>query len=603
MQQRAEGQELVIEREDGVEERLLAGPMGVEHSFEVRQRPEGAGPLVLEVAFEGLVPEADGAGDHVLLRDGAGRARAGYRELVAADAEGRELAARMEVRGAVVALVIDDVTVAYPVRVDPLVWVQEAAITETSAPPSGYGVNVVAVDGTTAILGWDTAYMYAAYGPGAALIYTRSGTTWFQQAALTPIDGGTGGGFGCSMAVSGDIAIVGALDYQVATGGNQGAAFIFVRSGATWTQQAELAAIDGATGDGFGSAVAVSGGTAIVGAPKHGVDGGAGQGAAYVFVQSGTTWTQQAELTASDGAVGGSFGYSVSISGRTAIVGAFGYLRPPPAAAYIFVQDGTTWTQQAELTASDGAAADGFGSSVAVSDGTAIVGAPGHSVDGNGDQGAAYVFVQSGTRWNQQAEITEGDQGSLGFGSSVSIGRSVVVVGASGDMGLGAAYIFVQNGTGWTEQAEFASGGSDAGGEWWGVTSVGVSGDTAIVNAALADDFETFIFQREECAGGICTPVPDAGSDGGLGEDGGSRRDAGADSGRGRDAAPGDAATDATKKAKDASRDATAGLDANRPVGCGCRVARTGETGASPAWLALGAAALLARRRSRRTCA
>src|SRR5208283_1746037 len=129
VRQRAEGQELVIDREDGVEERLLAGPMGVEHSFEVRQRPEGAGPLVLEVAFEGLVPEARGAGDHVLLHDGAGCVRAGYRDMVAADAKGRELAARMGVRGAVVALVVDDATAVYPVRVDPLVWVQEAVIT------------------------------------------------------------------------------------------------------------------------------------------------------------------------------------------------------------------------------------------------------------------------------------------------------------------------------------------------------------------------------------------------------------------------------------------------------------------------------------------
>ena len=90
VRERAEGQELVIDREDEVEERLLAGPLGVEHSFEVRARPEGTGPLVIDVAFDGLVPVAQGTPDRVVLRDGAGRVRAGYRDLVAADAEGRD---------------------------------------------------------------------------------------------------------------------------------------------------------------------------------------------------------------------------------------------------------------------------------------------------------------------------------------------------------------------------------------------------------------------------------------------------------------------------------------------------------------------------------
>jgi MYXO-CTERM domain-containing protein len=606
--ERAEGQELVIDREDGVEERLLAGPLGVEHSFEVRQRPQGEGPLVLEVAFAGFVPEAGGTGDQVLLRDGAGRVRAGYRDLVAADAGGRELAARMEVRGVAVALVIDDAAAAYPVRVDPLVWVQEAALTGADAPPySSSGAYVAAVDGTTAVLGWDTGDYYAdgGYGPGVALILARSGTTWSQQAAVTPADGGTGGGFGCSVAVSGDIAIVGALDYRAGTGGNQGASFVFVRRGTTWTQQAELTASDGATGDGFGSSVAVSGGAAVVGAPKHRVLGSAGQGAAYVFARSGTTWTQQAELTASDGAAGDDFGSSVAVSGGTAVVGAPMQTvagNAEQGAAYIFAQSGTTWARQAELTASDGAAGDGFGSSVAVSGRTVIVGAPNHGVDHN-EQGSAYIFVQDGAAWAEQVELTAGD-GAVGglFGSSVSISGGTAIVGALGYLRPppGAAYIFVQIGTSWSQQAELALGGSDAGRNSWSAFAVGVSGDTAIVSAA-SDQAETFIFQREECAVGICTPVPDAGSgsDAGVTPDGGLRHDAGADARTGRDARPHDSSTDATKKAKDASASSSAGLHVSGPVGCGCRTAPGSETGASPGWLVLGAAAVLARRRSR----
>src|SRR6185437_14887768 len=125
-----------------------------------------------------------------------------------------------------------------------------------------------------------------------------------------------------------------------------------------------------ASGDDFGFTVSVSGGTALVGAPQHHVGANVGLGAAYVFVQSGTTWTQQAELTASDGAASDNFGTAVSVNGGTAIVGADGHqigVNTQQGAAYVFVQSGTTWTQQAELTASDGAEGDSFGASVSVS--------------------------------------------------------------------------------------------------------------------------------------------------------------------------------------------------------------------------------------------
>src|SRR5262249_32551331 len=125
-----EGQELVLDRHDDVEERFLAGPLGVEQAFVLRTRPEGRGPLAIEVAFDGLAPEAEGeAADRVLLRDGAGIVRAGYRNLVAADAEGRELPARMEVRERSVMLVVDDAGTMYPVWIDPIVWTQQSELT------------------------------------------------------------------------------------------------------------------------------------------------------------------------------------------------------------------------------------------------------------------------------------------------------------------------------------------------------------------------------------------------------------------------------------------------------------------------------------------
>ena len=136
------------------------------------------------------------------------------------------------------------------------------------------------------------------------------------------------------------------------------------------TQQAELTASDGTTHDLFGLSAAIFGSTAVVGAPAK----NSATGAAYVFVRSGTTWTQQAELTASDGASNDAFG-SVGISGSTVVVGAPGK-NSGTGAVYVFVRSGTTWTQQAELTASDGVAGDAFGGPVAISGSTVVAGAP-----------------------------------------------------------------------------------------------------------------------------------------------------------------------------------------------------------------------------------
>jgi FG-GAP repeat len=185
---------------------------------------------------------------------------------------------------------------------------------------------------------------------------------------------------------------------------------------------------DGSEEEYVNGPLGVGGGTAIVGAPYHLVGSGSGAGAAYVFVQSGTTWAQQAELSASDGAANDYFGYSVSVSGGTAIVGAPNH---QTGAAYVFVQNGTTWAQQAELSASDGEASDYFGGSVSLSNGTAIVGANGYQVGSNVQAGAAYVFVQNGTTWAQQAELSASDGAANDyFGYSVSVSGGTAIVGA-----------------------------------------------------------------------------------------------------------------------------------------------------------------------------
>jgi hypothetical protein len=167
---------------------------------------------------------------------------------------------------------------------------------------------------------------------------------------------------------------------------------VFTRTGTTWTQQTKLHASDGAAGDWFGWSVSLDGNTALVSAPDDD-DNGDIAGSAYVFTRTGTTWSQQAKLLASDGAGGDEFGYSVSLSGDTALIGAIGD-DSTRGSAYVFTRTGTTWTQQAKLLASDGAATDWFGESVSLSEDTALIGAP--SDDDNGaNSGSAYVFTKN----------------------------------------------------------------------------------------------------------------------------------------------------------------------------------------------------------------
>jgi hypothetical protein len=312
-----------------------------------------------------------------------------------------------------------------------------------------FGVSV-AVSGDTVVVG--AKYKTIGSNPyqGAAYVFVRSGTAWSQQQELTSSDGATPDNFGNSVAVSGDTVVVGAYNKTIGSNPGQGAAYVFVRSGTVWSQQQELTSSDGAANDLFGSSVSLDGDSTLVGAAcQEGCN--LVQGAAYVFVRNGTAWSQQQELTSSDGAAFDNFGASVSLDGDTALVGAVRKTigaNPSQGAAYVFVNSGTTWSQQQELTASDGAANDYFGLSVSVSGNTAVVGAPSAPLDGN--PGAAYVFVRSGAAWTQQQELTASDEAANDqFGSFVALDGHTAVVGADFKMigsnpYQGAAYVFAQ---------------------------------------------------------------------------------------------------------------------------------------------------------------
>ncbi|HTH49187.1 MAG TPA: FG-GAP repeat protein, partial [Candidatus Limnocylindria bacterium] len=437
----AEGQRLTYGWDTTIREWFVNSPAGLEHGFTLTERPatspaggEPGTSLQFALAVRGtLVAQVTADGLGVEFRDAAGATVLNYAGLKVWDADGKILSSHFapsDLRHpSLVVLLVDEAGARYPLTIDPTA--QQAYLKPARVGPTQFDDHFgfsVAVSGDTVVVGapgedgsGTTVNAFpdeSANGAGAAYVFVRSGTTWTQQAYLKPAAVGTtqaGDQFGFSVAVSGDTVVVGANAEDSSTTGvnstpnesasNAGAAYVFVRSGTTWTQQAYLkpAAVGTAqVSDFFGGSVAVSGDTVVIGAAGEdssstGVnsvpDESAGDaGAAYVFVRSGTTWTQQAYLKpaaigtaqAADG-----FGVSVAASGDTVVVGAYaedsgttGVNSTPDesannaGAAYVFVRSGTTWSQQAYLKASNTGANDKFGSAVAVADETAVVGAP-----------------------------------------------------------------------------------------------------------------------------------------------------------------------------------------------------------------------------------
>lgn len=472
---------------------------GLEHGYTVAARPaEASGYLALSLAIRGdLKSEVSADGRDVRLVDATGAVVLRYAGLEVFDVDGRALEAGFGGLAGGLRIVVNDSEARYPLTIDPIV----------------------------------------------------------QQAYLKASNSGAYDQFGSSVAVSGDTVVVGAFgEASSATGvdGNQndnsavyaGAAYVFVRTGSSWIQQAYLKASNTDAQDWFGESVAISGDTVVVGARYEssiatGVDGNQsdnsalGAGAAYVFVRNGTIWSQQAYLKASNTDADDYFGLSVAVAGETIVVGASGESSSASGvdgdqsdnsavsagAAYVFVRSGTNWSQQAYLKASNPDGSDSFGLSVAVDGETVIVGAPNESssaTDIDGDQsdnsalasGASYVFVRNGIAWSQQAYLKASNTGaSDGFGLRVAISGDTLVVGAysedssatgvDGDesdnsaVTAGAAYVFVRSGTSWSQQAylKASNTGRDDAFGW----SVAVSGDTIVVGAYVEDSNATGI--------------------------------------------------------------------------------------------------------------
>ena len=329
------------------------------------------------------------------------------------------------------------------------IWSQEAKLQPSDVASSDYAGTALSIsgDGNTLVIG-ARGHDGGQTNAGAAYIFTRSGTTWSQEAKLVASSQGQYYNFGVGVAIStdGDTVVVGS-DGDATGGTSAGSAYVFTRSGTTWSQQAYIQCSDRAANDLFGQSIALSddGNYAAIGVKEK-----SGGGAAYVFTRSGTTWSQQAKIVSSDLQTGDAFGVMIDISddGATVIVGANNEDTGATSAgsAYVFTRSGTSWSQQAKLQASDKEIYDQFGISAKLdkTGDLAIVGAWLEDTDYS-NAGAAYVFTRDGTTWSQQSKITATDSTKASgdnFGITLAICSNTAIVGSWYVDGKGAAYIF-----------------------------------------------------------------------------------------------------------------------------------------------------------------
>jgi hypothetical protein len=347
----------------------------------------------------------------------------------------------------------------------------------------------VSISGNYAIVGAYLDDIGTKTDQGSAYIFLREDGLWTEQAKLTASDGGAGDNFGNSVSISGDYAVVGSPKAS-STWVLQGAAYIFVRSGTNWVQQAKLTAADGIIGDYFATSVSINGDYVIAGAPNARINY-ANQGAAYIFARTGTAWAEQAKLTYVGGQFNDYLGNSVSINGNYAFVGApyFDWFSANQGSVFIFIRSGNTWTFQMKVEANDGAADDYFGSSISIDGDYAIIGAP--YDDGSFvNQGSAYIFLRSGTTWTQQTKlIADNNQLNANYGNSVSLNGQYAAVGAIYEnvgsnpyhVQEGATYIYHRNGTLWN-MVRYVKDGTGQTNGFFG-SAVGVSGFNYIIGA------------------------------------------------------------------------------------------------------------------------
>jgi hypothetical protein len=333
---------------------------------------------------------------------------------------------------------------AYAFRISEGSWVQQARLLASDSEPYDWFGYATALVGDTAIIGAPNDGDRGSKA-GAAYVFTRSGNAWTQRTKLRASDGAEFDVFGTAVSASVNTVVVGAPRDGLT---EVGAAYVFTGTGSSWSQQAKLVPPDGAIGDKCGGAVAIDVDTIVVGA-YYDDDHGRNSGSAYVFVRNGGSWGLQAKLVPDDGARDDYFGWAVAVSGDCVLVGAYADDDRGGASGsvYVFTREQGTWSQTDKLIAGDGSSGDDFGYSVALSGDTAVIGALGDDDRGT-NAGSMYVFTRQQTAWGQRAKLLASDGGPADdqFGVSVALHDDRAVCGAHQDdetvFNTGSAYIF-----------------------------------------------------------------------------------------------------------------------------------------------------------------
>jgi VCBS repeat-containing protein len=376
--------------------------------------------------------------------------------------------------------------------------------------PNTFG-HAVAVSGDFAVIGDPSVTVAGNAGQGAAFVFKRENGVWKDVANLTANDGAAGDGFGIGVAINAATIVVGAYKKEISGNQTQGAAYVFERQkDGSWKQTAKLVASDGMAEDYFGFSVAVSGQLALIGSGAYRIVGGPDhyRSSAYAFTRGDDgNWTQTAKLQSDDSYWNDHFSYSLALNGNTALIGAYGWLLGK-GAAYIFTQGSTgEWTQTAKLMANDGAFFNDFGHTVALDGNTAVVGAYNADVDGVPAQGSAYVFARTGGAWAQSAKLVAEDGGPFDdFGQTVAVSGDTVLVSsqyadAQNDNYHGAAYVFSHAGGSWAQTEKFMAN-DGAFNDAFGI-GLGIDGHSVLIGS---DKYAAYFYAPAQVSLAVSAP-------------------------------------------------------------------------------------------------
>jgi hypothetical protein len=515
-------------RRPGVTEWYVNGPLGLEQGFTLSAPPACDGreagsdgeALVLELSLTGdFVASKAVEEDVIRLRSGGLSLQ--YGDLFVHDAEGRVLDARLALNEGRISLQVEDDGAAYPITVDPLLATEDQRL--EPAVPHAYDNFGIAtdIDGNTAAIGAYRDDTQAA-DAGAVYIFNRVGGVWTFQQLVTASDGLAGDNLGLTVSLAGTTLVASATGRD--QGGTDGGAFyVFDLVGGTWTQSQRLGPNDPGAYRYFGRAVVSAAGDTIVVGNSQDTANGTLSGSTYVFERSGGLFSQTQKLLDVPGNPG-RFGSSAAIDGTTLVVGAANDATAGPGAgaAFVYVKSGASWVQTQKLVPSD--AAGNFGKAVSISGNTIVVGADYHDTPGT-DAGAAYVFTAVGGVWTQTQKLQASDTAAGDYlGSTVAVEGDLMVLGAAlaktNGSSVGAVYVFFRVSGTWLEALKL--GASDPqGGSLFG-EALSISNGTVFTGArdhktaGVSSAGAAYAFDIQVGAIGTClgapdgTPCPDA---------------------------------------------------------------------------------------------